>query len=126
MVYKNPMRKSRIKRITREIATLDDFLYEFHKDDDRFLYMSSLERKRDDVVRSAVLQMHTAIEDLMTQMLFSGVLGAERRSTRRKRRHTKRGQAMDRLLNNLGFDKKLDFAILVGVIDTRARNGLKC
>ncbi len=86
-----------------------------------------LEFKRDDIVRSAVLQMHTAIEDLMTDMLYSWILGTPRRKSGHKKRHTKRGRALSRLLSGgaLGFDKKLDFAVVVGVIDSKTRDNLK-
>ena len=51
-----------IKRLTREIDEIDDFFYKPSENDDRLLHAGMLERKRDDMVRSTVLQMHTAIE----------------------------------------------------------------
>jgi len=89
--------------------------------------MGMFEFKRDDIVRSAVLQMHTAIEDLMTDMLYSWILGAPRRKLGRKTRYTKRGQALSRLLSGgaLGFDKKLDFAVVMGVINSKTRDKLR-
>ena len=76
MVYENPKQvEKRIGRLTREIEEIDHFFYGFHKD--HFLYMGMLEFKRDDIVRSVVLQLHTSIEDLMTQYLFSEILGTE-------------------------------------------------
>ena len=44
-----------------------------------------LERKRDDIVRSAVLQLHTAIEDILNSWITCRVLGVrpEERSRRR-------------------------------------------
>jgi hypothetical protein len=76
MVYENPKRvEARIRRLTRELDEIDDFFYSSDRNGDRMLYMSMLEYKRDDIVRSAVLQLHTSIEDLMTSMLFSWILG---------------------------------------------------
>jgi hypothetical protein len=72
--------------------------------------------------------MRTAIEDLMTDMLFSWVLGAPHRKSGRKRRQTKRGQALSRMLAGggaLGFDMKLNFAVVVGVIDAKTRDRLR-
>jgi hypothetical protein len=55
----------KIKRLTKEIEEIDAFFYKGNEEDDRSLYVGMLERKRDDIVRSAVLQMHTAIENLL-------------------------------------------------------------
>jgi uncharacterized protein YutE (UPF0331/DUF86 family) len=129
MVYENPDRvEKRIKKLTREIEEIDNFFYGFNKGKNRLLHMGMLEFKRDDIVRSAVLQLHTAIEDLMTDILFSWILGASRRRSGRKRRHTKRGQALSRMLTGggaLSFDMKLNFAVVVGVIDSKTRDRLK-
>ena len=54
--------ETKIKRLTREIAQIDEYFYQPDKQD-RVAYAGMLERKRDDVVRSAVLQMHTACVD---------------------------------------------------------------
>src|SRR5258708_669833 len=113
MVYENPKRvEARIKKLMRELEEIDDFFYGHEKNGDRMLYMNMLEHKRDDVVRGAVLQLHTAIEDIMTSMLFGWILGAPHRKIQRKRRHTKRGQALDQLVSTLGFDAKLNLAVV--------------
>jgi hypothetical protein len=129
MVFENPARvEKRIKKLTREIDEINSFFYGYHKDKSRLAYMGMLEFKKDDVVRSIVLQMHTSIEDLMTAMLFSGILGAPHRKSGRKKRRTKRGQALSRMLiggGSLGFDMKLNFAVVVGVIDSTTRDRLK-
>ena len=66
MDWRNPRSvEATITRLTREIAEIDKFFYRSNENEDRVLYAGMLERKRDDMVRSAVLQMHTAIEDLL-------------------------------------------------------------
>lgn len=128
MVYENQDRiEARIRKLSRELEQIDDFFYGSEKDNDRLLYMGMLERKRDDFVRSIVLQMHTSIDDLLTQMLFEWILGAEHLKAGPKLR-TKRGQALGRMLAGgraLGFEMKLDFAVVVGVINTETRNKIR-
>jgi len=113
--------------VTRELNEIDDFFYGSDTDRDGVLYLGMLERKRDDVIRSAVLQIHTAIEDLLTAMLFGWILGTSHRKSGKKRR-TKRGQALSRMISgrrSLGFDMKLDFAVVVGVINSTVRDKLR-
>jgi len=62
--------EAKISRLTREIAKIDAFFYHTNKADDRALYAAMLERKRDDMVRSAVLQLHTAIEDILNSWII--------------------------------------------------------
>ena len=62
--------ETKIRRLTREIRKIDEFFYGSNKDTDRILYAGMLERKHDDMVRSAVLQSHTAIEGVLTVSLF--------------------------------------------------------
>jgi len=63
--------EAKIRRLTREITTTDEFFYRGDEDEDCALYAWMLGRKRDDMVRSAVLQMHTAIEDLLNSMIIA-------------------------------------------------------
>ncbi len=67
--------ETKIRRLTREIRQIDEFFYEIDKDADRAFYAGMLERKRDDMVRSIVLQLHTAIEDVLTSWITCRVLG---------------------------------------------------
>lgn len=116
MVYENPARvEARIRKLTREIDEIDGFFYGSNKEKNRFGYMGMLERKRDDIVRSVVLQLHTAIEELMTDGLFDWILGTKHLKSRRKRRATRRGQALERMMGRLGFDAKLDFAVVTNL-----------
>jgi hypothetical protein len=58
MDWNNPRSvATKIKRLTREIEEIDQYFYHFEKDGDPVQYASMLERKRDDMVRSAVLQL---------------------------------------------------------------------
>ena len=56
MIWSNPQAvETKIRRLTREIAKIDDVFYNVNETKDRVLYAGMLERKRDDMVRSAVL-----------------------------------------------------------------------
>ena len=74
-----------------------------------------------------MLQLHTAIEDLMTDAILSHIVGAPHRQSHKKMR-SKRGQALARVLTgpgSLGFDMKLNFGVVVGVITPKTRDKLK-
>ena len=82
-----------------------------------------LERKRDDMVRSTVLQIHTAIEELLTSHIAMSILGNDRR----RLSNTHSGQALQKLLfggGSLGFDMKLNLARALRLINTRTRDRL--
>jgi len=64
--------EAKITRLTREIEEIDQFFYKGNENEDRDLYAGMLERKRDDMVRSTVLQMHTAIEDVLNSQMGCG------------------------------------------------------
>jgi len=77
-----------------------------------------LERKRDDIVRSSVLQIHTAIEDLLNLHIINEMLGATPQ-TRGSKLRTNAGQALRRLLyggGSIGFDRKLNLAVTLGIM----------
>lgn len=105
-----------IRRLEREIAEIDSFVYT--KDaiaEDRNVYLSILERKRDDLVRATVLQMHTAIEDILTTLLMQRALDLpieDRQVTQR----SKSGKAMERLIRDFTFDKKVELAFALRLI----------
>ena len=66
MDWNNPRSvETLISRLNREISEIDKAIY-LSDQTDRVLMAGMLERKRDDIVRSAVLQLHTSIEDLLT------------------------------------------------------------
>jgi len=82
-----------------------------------------LERKRDDIVRSAVLQLHTAIEDILTSQIICYVLNVKPEDRTRKMRNTA-GSALRKMLlgaGSIGFDMKLNFAIALGLLDARTK-----
>jgi hypothetical protein len=111
--------EKRIRRLTREIARIDEFFYATNQHSDRALYAGMLERKRDDMVRSAVLQLHTAIEDLLTSWITCRVLGIAPEE-RRRRARSKAGQALRRMLSgggSIGFDMKLNLAVALGLVN---------
>lgn len=103
-----------------EIAEIDAFVYP--EDEDRFIYLGALERKRDDIVRAAVLQMQTAIEDILTTVLLQTTLdlpSEDRHVTLR----SKSGKAMERLIREFNYDKKVELAFSLRLIrqNTKAR-----
>lgn len=82
-----------------------------------------LERKRDDVVRGAVLQLHTSIEDLLNLYVIGYVLrvSPQRRS---RKLSSERGKALRKMLygaSSLGFDMKLNFALALGLLNSAAK-----
>ncbi|SRR6266436_1080895 len=114
-----------IRRLQKEIAEIDSYFYMSNQTGHRFLYEGMLERKRDDLVRGAVLQLHTAIEDLINALLLCSTLGVQPEK-RFKARGT-RAKAMHRLLSgggSLGFDAKLSLAVALGMIRAPVRTKL--
>jgi hypothetical protein len=122
-MWKNPKNiESAIKRMTREIEEIDNFFYRPNEHDDRLLYAGMLERKRDDVVRSTVLQMHTAIEDLLNSYLISSITGSSRRRGR-----SQSARALYKMLyggGSLGFEMKLNLALALRLINSKMRERL--
>lgn len=111
-----------IKRLKGEISEIDSYFYGSNENDDRLLYAGMLERKRDDMVRSTVLQMHTAIESLLNSLITYRLTGSTRRSPR-----SLSGRALRRMLfggGSLGFEMKLTFALALRLINTRTKDRL--
>lgn len=78
-----------------------------------------LERKRDDLVRGAILQLHTSIEDILTSWIRNRILGIKSYELHRWRRR-KPAQALRRVLSGgagIGFESKLNLAVALGLID---------
>jgi hypothetical protein len=124
-MWDNPKRvEAAIKHFAREIEEIDRFVYKSNEHDDRVLYAGMLERKRDDMVRCAVLQLHTAIEDVLDQLLIFKLTGA----TRRHRRRGQTASAVRSMLvggGSVGFDRKLVLALALRIITPRARDRLQ-
>ena len=118
--------ENKIRRLTREIKKIDDFFYEVEKDGNRAFYVEMLERKRDDIVRSVVLQLHTAIEDILTSWIICRVLDIRVEEQERRARN-KSGKALQQMLRgnrSIGFDMKLNFAIALRLINTPTQKKL--
>ena len=114
-----------IRRLREEIDDLDKALYD-PSDDDPFAVWGMLERKRDDMVRAAVLHLQMSIEDLLTRLIHMAVLDIHDRKQKHRLR-SERGKAFRRVLYNresLGFDMKLNFAVGVGLISPALRKKL--
>jgi hypothetical protein len=121
-----PYLRRKISRLKKEIAAIDDHFYHFDKDGDAMLYASMLERKRDDIVRSAVLQLHTAIEDVLTSWIICRFFGVGP-TGRKAHERTASGRALVKLLNgagSMGFDMKLDLAIALKLLTAQTRHHL--
>lgn len=118
--------EAKITRLTREIGQIDEFFYKGNENDDRFLHAGMLERKRDDMVRSAVLQMHTSIEDLLNSLIICRVLNVKPED-RTRRMRSKSARALRNMLvgsRSLGFEMKLNFAAALGLLNGKTKNRL--
>ena len=113
--------ETKIKRLTREIEQIGEYFYQPDRHD-RVGYAFMLERKRDDVVRSVVLQMHTSIEDLLTKSILCQFLQAPEDRVRRMR--GKKAASLRNILygaRGMGFEAKLNFAVALGMLNSKAR-----
>ena len=121
-MWENPKRiEAAIKRLTREIEQIDNFFYPVDTKE-RHLYAGTLERKRDDIVRGIVLQIHTSIEDLLDQHITFAVTGSTR-SHRRLRSQSAR--ALRTILTggeSIGFHRKLFLALSLRVITKKTKD----
>lgn len=121
-----PPIEAKITRLTREITDIDQFFYAVNENDDRSLYAGMLERKRDDMVRSAVLQLHTAIEDVLNSQIMCCVLNVKPEERMGKMR-TRPARALRKMIfgaGSLGFDMKLNFAAALGLLNARIQDQL--
>ena len=99
--------KRKVSRLKREISEINDTFYELNKDGDLAQHASMLERKRDDVIRGAVLQLHTSIEDILNSMIMCHILGVPA-NQRTGLMPTPRGKALRKLMmsaEGLGFTR---------------------
>ncbi len=127
MAQRNARRvELKIGRLKSEIDRIDRLFYGVNENDDRYLFAGMLERKRDDIVRSAVLQMHTAIEDILNSLIICRVLNAKPEN-RLRRIRSKPGGALRKMLfggGSLGFDMKLNFAAALRLINEDTKEKL--
>jgi len=120
--------KRRIKRSLSEIEEIESHFYgTADKDLANRAYMTELRRKN--VVRTIVLELHTALEDLLTDWLKVTVLGQRQSSARDPQRNrSSRRRLLDELLDgdgSIGFDRKLKFMRVFGIITKRTYDRLK-
>jgi hypothetical protein len=125
-MWKNPKRAEQaIKRLNREVAEIEAAIYLMDQREPA-LVATMLERKRDDIVRSAVLQVHTKIEDLLTSLMLYCALDITDKKLK-LRLSSEKGKAFRRMLydrESLGFDTKLNFAVGLGLITPASRKQL--
>jgi len=118
--------EEKIKRLLREITEIDEHFYHQSRTTDRDLYAGMLERKRDDVIRVAVLQMHTAIEDILDQQIMCRILGTTSENVRRTR--SRAARALRRILmdaDGIGFERKLNLAVALRIMTIRRSERLR-
>jgi len=83
--------------------------------------------KRDDIVRSTMLQLHTAIEDLLDCLIIDRMLGVTEVGKRSGKLASRRGRSLLKMLHggrSIGFDMKLNLASTIGLLDGKVRNQL--
>jgi hypothetical protein len=117
--------KARISRLTREI---DDILRDFYGGGEKDLVLRAgmLERQRDDVVRGIGLQLHTAIEDVLTSLITYRILDVSPQDRSRKMR-SKAAEALREVLAGpraMDFAMKINRRVAVGLLRTPTRNKL--
>ena len=108
---------------------MDRLLYGINEQDDRFLYAGMLEHKLDDFVRGAVLQMHTAIENILDGTIENTLLGVRPRRYKAFARaaRTVRGRTLIDLLEgerSLSFAQNVRLARALGIIKTQVTKQL--
>jgi hypothetical protein len=116
----------KIKRLEREIRSIDEMFYLTEKDGDPLQHAGMLERKRDDMIRAAVLQLHTSIEDVLDSHIMCRMLGVPAHG-RMKLMRTRHGKALRKLLKTaegLGFEQKLEMAVALKVVSDKRRKRL--
>ena len=121
-----PRIEAKITRLKREITDIDHFFYAVNENDDRSRYAGMPERKRDDTVRSAVLQLHTAIEDVLNSQIICCLLNVkpEERMGKMRSRPARALRSTALRCGSLGFDMKLNFAAALGLLSVRIQNQL--
>jgi hypothetical protein len=118
--------RKKIGRLEREIRSIDEMFYLTEKDGEPLQHAQMLERKRDDIIRAAVLQLHTSIEDILNSHVMCRMLEvpAHRRA---KLMRTRRGEALRKLLKTaggLGFEQKLELAVALKIVPNKRRKRL--
>jgi hypothetical protein len=116
----------KINRLQREIASIDEMFYLVERNGDPTQHASMLERKRDDMIRAAVLQLHTSIEAILDDQIMCHILVVPAHG-RMRLMPSRRGKALRKLFmsaESLGFDRKLDLAVALRIISAKRRKRL--
>lgn len=115
------------RRLANEIREIESMMYDVTGGDAmERCYMA--ERKRDDIVRAVVIQLHTAIEDLLDNWLkchLLGCSGTELLKVARSRRQASR--FLDTVLSggrSIRFDAKIRLMVGLGMINRPMYNKL--
>jgi hypothetical protein len=114
---------AKIKRLLREITEIDELFYHQGKAGDPDQYAAMLERKRDDIVRAAVLQLHTSIEDIVNKHLMRLILGVNYWKVR-----TNSARALRSILlgeGSIGFERKLNLAVALKIMSDARKKRLR-
>jgi hypothetical protein len=118
--------RKKIGRLEREIRSIDEMFYFTEKDGDPLQHAQMLERKRDDMIRAAVLQLHTSIEDILNPHIMCRMLEVPAHG-RMKLMRARRGEALRKLLKTaggLGFEQKLELAVALKIVSDKRRKRL--
>lgn len=123
-MWENPKRvETAIKRLSREIEQMDDLFYP-ENTEERYLYAGMLERKRDDLVRGFVIQIHTAIEDILDQLITFAITGSTRSHRRLRSQSAKALRGLLIGSESIGFHRKLSLALALRVITKSTKDRL--
>lgn len=114
-MWENPKRvEATIKRLSCEIEQMDELFYP-ENTEERHLYSGMLERKRDDLVRGFVIQIHTAIEDILDQLITFAVTGSTRSHRRLRSQSAKALRGLLTGGESIGFHRKLSLALALAL-----------
>ena len=123
-MWENPKRvEAAIKRMSREIEQMDKLFYP-ENTAERYLYAGMLERKRDDLVRGFVIQIHTAIEDILDQLITFAVTGSTRSHRRLRSQSARTLRGLLTGGESIGFHAKLSLALALRVITKKTKDRL--
>lgn len=114
-------------RFANEIREIESMMYDI-PDGDAMLRCFMAERKRDDIVRSVVIQLHTSIEDVLNNWVKCRLMGCTRTKLPRVARSRRvASRFLDDVLSggrSMGFDTKLRLMVGLRMIDRRLYNRL--
>jgi hypothetical protein len=123
-MWESPKRvQATIKRLSREIEQMEKLFYP-ENTKERHLYAGMLEHKRDDLVRGFVIQIHTAIEDILDQLITFAVTGSTRSHRRLRSQSAKALRGLLTGGESIGFHRKLSLALALRIITKNTKDRL--